>query len=284
MRTRPICCATSTKWACAVQSDDLSVQRATTTTDVPAHRPETIILVHCAWAGGWIWRDIVPRLREMGHTVYAPTLTGMGELAHLARPEIDLDTHVSDVTDLLAHEDLHDVHLVGWSYGGLVISGVAEVVPERLAQLIYLDATVATHGQSGNDAERATAEEVAELEASGLTAGLPGFFTCEPAAGVARCKHAEPRGSRLGPGQLHAATNGDLRPTAVPANPASTRIGRTHTSSARGERRCDVRPLDVDAGTPLHGSRWRVVQVEDTHMAPVNNPEAIAKLLEDLAQ
>lgn len=267
-----------------MQSDDLSVKPATSTTDAQAHRPETIVLVHCAWAGAWIWRDIVSRLREIGHTVYAPPLTGMGELAHLARPDIDLDTHVSDVTDLLAREDLHDVHLVGWSYGGLVISGVAEVVPERLGQLIYLDATVASHGQSGNDAERATAEEVAELEASGLAAGLPGFFTCEPAREWLAASMPDP--------DVRAWVLANFTPQPMATytqplslgNPAATKIPRTYIfcSEGKGDAASDHSTSTLERLS--QDPDWRVVQVKDTHMAPVNNPEGIAGLLANLAQ
>ncbi len=100
----------------------------------------TFVLVHGAWLGGWCWRDVTPRLRSAGHEVYTPTLTGLGEREHLARPDVDLGTHVTDVVNVLEYEDLTDVLLVGHSYGGLVVTGVVERVPERLARVVYLDA------------------------------------------------------------------------------------------------------------------------------------------------
>ena len=267
-----------------MQSDDLSEKPATSTTDAQAHRPETIVLVHCAWAGGWIWRDIVSRLRELGHTVYAPTLTGMGELAHLARADIDLNTHIADVAELLQQENLHDVHLVGWSYGGLVISGVAEVVPERLAQLIYQDATIATDGQSGNDAERATAEEVAELEASGLAAGLPGFFTHVPSQDWLAVSMPDPdvRAWVLDNFTPHPMAT-YTQPLSL-SNPAAAEIPHTYIfcSEGKGDAASDHSVSTLERLS--HDPDWRVVQVKDTHMAPVNNPEGIAELLADLAQ
>src|SRR5215207_4149767 len=102
----------------------------------------TIVLVPGSWIGGWVWRRVSEPLRRAGHTVYTPTLTGLGERHHLARPAIDLDTHVQDIVGLLQFEDLANVVLVGHSYAGMVVSGVAEQVPEWLARLVYLDASV----------------------------------------------------------------------------------------------------------------------------------------------
>src|ERR1700751_36339 len=108
----------------------------------------TFVLVHGAWAGGVVWRQLAPRLRKAGHEVYAPTLTGIGERKHLLSREIDLDTHIQDVIGVVEDEDLSDIVLVGHSYGGMVISGVADRVPEKIASLVYLDAFVPEYGKS----------------------------------------------------------------------------------------------------------------------------------------
>ena len=100
----------------------------------------TFVLVHGGWHGGWCWRKVTPLLRAAGHEAYAPTLTGLGERVHLASPAVGLDTWVQDVVNVLEYEDLRGVVLVGHSFGGLVIAGVADQVPERLAHLVYLDA------------------------------------------------------------------------------------------------------------------------------------------------
>lgn len=105
------------------------------------------VLVAGAYAGGWIWRQVADSLRAAGHAVYTPTLTGLGERVHLARPDIDLDTHTQDVVNVLLFEDLHGVVLVGHHTGGVVISAVAERIPERIAQLVYLDAVVLHDGE-----------------------------------------------------------------------------------------------------------------------------------------
>ena len=108
----------------------------------------TYLLVHGAWHGGWCWRRVTDILRAEGHTVFTPTLTGLGERAHLARPEIDLETHISDVLGVLDAEELDDVILCGHSYGGMVITGVADRLPGRIKALVYLDAFVPEHGES----------------------------------------------------------------------------------------------------------------------------------------
>ena len=86
----------------------------------------TFVLVHGGWAGSVVWRELTPRLRNAGHEVYAPTLTGIGARKHLLSREIDLDTHIQDVIGVIEDEDLSDIVLVGHSYGGMVITGVAD--------------------------------------------------------------------------------------------------------------------------------------------------------------
>jgi pimeloyl-ACP methyl ester carboxylesterase len=108
----------------------------------------TFVLVHGAWHGGWEWRKLERPLRAAGHGVFSPTLTGLGERAHLAHSGIGLVTHVQDIVSFLEYEDLTGVTLVGHSYGGNVISGVAERVPERLHHLVYLDGFVPRDGES----------------------------------------------------------------------------------------------------------------------------------------
>jgi pimeloyl-ACP methyl ester carboxylesterase len=131
----------------------------------------TVVLVHGAFVGGWSWRKVARLLDDAGHTVYAPSLTGLGDRAHLARPEIDLALHVEDVVALIEAEELRNVVLVGHSYGGMVITDVAARVPTRLAHLVYLDAFVPNAGQSLLDlvpAERAAMfRESAKTEGDG---------------------------------------------------------------------------------------------------------------------
>jgi pimeloyl-ACP methyl ester carboxylesterase len=108
----------------------------------------TYVLVHSAWHGGWCWKKLIALLRARGHEVHAPTLTGLGERAHLARRDVGLGTHVDDVVNVLECENLNEVILVGHSSSGAVITGVADRVPQCLAHVVYLDAFVPGNGQT----------------------------------------------------------------------------------------------------------------------------------------
>jgi pimeloyl-ACP methyl ester carboxylesterase len=108
----------------------------------------TYVLVHGAWGGSYGWRKVRTLLQRAGHEVFTPSLTGLGERAHLATPEVNLTTHSQDVTNAIWYEDLSDIILVGHSYGGMVVTGVADHMPERIAHLVYLDAFLPADGQS----------------------------------------------------------------------------------------------------------------------------------------
>ena len=108
----------------------------------------TFVLVHGAWHGGWCWRKVADILRSHGHEVHTPTLTGLGERVHLAHADIDLDTHIADVLGLMEAEELSNVILCGHSYGGMVITGVAERGARYLDGLVYLDAFLPPPGNS----------------------------------------------------------------------------------------------------------------------------------------
>jgi pimeloyl-ACP methyl ester carboxylesterase len=107
----------------------------------------TYVLVHGAWHGGWCWSRVGRALKATGSDVYTPTLTGLGERAHLASREVDLKTHIGDVLGVLEAEDLTDIVLVGHSYGGIVVTAVADRAAHRIARLVYLDAVVPRDGQ-----------------------------------------------------------------------------------------------------------------------------------------
>jgi len=109
---------------------------------------KTIVFVHGAWGGGWDYRNLEQMLEDKGHHVQRITLTGLGERSHLMSGDINLDTHIMDVVNTLTTDDLEDVILVGHSYGGMVITGVADRVPERIRHLVYIDAMLPRDGES----------------------------------------------------------------------------------------------------------------------------------------
>jgi pimeloyl-ACP methyl ester carboxylesterase len=108
----------------------------------------TFVVAHGAWSAGWAWKKMHPLMRALGHTLITPTYTGIGERSHLAHAGIDLETHITDILNVLDFEDLRDVILIGHSYGGMVATGVADRAAERIAHLVYLDAFAPRHGDS----------------------------------------------------------------------------------------------------------------------------------------
>ncbi len=111
----------------------------------------TYVLIHGGGHGGWCYQKVARRLRAAGHEVHAPSLTGLGERAHLLGPHVDLALHARDVAALLYYEDLEDVILVGHSYGGMVITAAADLAADRVGRLVYLDAANPVNGQSLRD-------------------------------------------------------------------------------------------------------------------------------------
>jgi pimeloyl-ACP methyl ester carboxylesterase len=135
----------------------------------------TYVLVHGAWHGGWCWKKVAPLLRHAGHEVFTPTLTGLGERAHLLTPEVDLTTHVQDIVGVLTYEDLQEVILVGHSYSGMVISGVAQQAALRLSHLVYLDAFLPEDNKSLRDyAGGVILDKLAQSQGDGWRYPKPG--------------------------------------------------------------------------------------------------------------
>jgi pimeloyl-ACP methyl ester carboxylesterase len=127
--------------------------------------PKTFLVCHGAWSAGWAWKKMHPLMSKAGHRLVTPTYTGLGERAHLAHPAIDLDTHITDMLNVIKYEDLRDFVLIGHSYGGMVATGVADRARDKVNQLIYVDAFVPQDGQSLldlNEPARARMQEAAK--------------------------------------------------------------------------------------------------------------------------
>lgn len=133
------------------------------------------VLVHGAWHGGWCWRDVAAVLRTAGHQVFTPTMTGLGERAHLLNAQVGLSTFIDDIAAVILSEELDNVVLVGHSFGGHVINGVADRMPQLLRQLIYLDGLVVQHGQSALSImpPAVQAERTRTMDAEGLRMTIP---------------------------------------------------------------------------------------------------------------
>jgi len=240
-----------------------------------AAQPSTFVLVHGAWHGGWCWSRVAARLRERGHAVYTPTLTGLGERRHLISPQVNLDTHVEDVVNLLQFEELERVVLVGHSYAGIVISGVADRVPQRLRQLVYLDALLLEPGKSlFSDFPPAVVEQrlkaIRETGGGvGAAAALPpaAFGVKDPAdaAWVARHLTPQPVGTYLQPLLLKAPLGNGLPKTYIECT--GDPIATLEPTKAR---------VRADAG-------WQLRTLATGHDAMVTAPAALTELLTDLA-
>jgi pimeloyl-ACP methyl ester carboxylesterase len=224
--------------------------------------------------GGWIWKKLSPLLPAAGHDVYTPTPTGLGERVHLARPDVDLDTHITDVVNVLTFEDLRDVILLGWSYGGLVFTGVADRAVERLAQLIYFDAVVPVNGQSEYDADPYVAGRHAAERAAEAT-GTPGFQAVPASYRRVRVTDEADLACLLAKMVPH--------PIAIFAqpiqlcNPAAEVIPRTFVFCTEGK---EVGVQTIQTAKQLQANpRWRYREIAANHMAPVTAPRETAELL-----
>lgn len=235
----------------------------------------TFVLVHGSSCGGWVWQRLAAHLRAGGHDVYAPTLSGMGDRSHLLHCGINLTTHITDVANLLAFEDLSEVVLVGNSYAGMVITGVATRVPERLGRVIYLDAYIPDDGQSEFDLLPAEIRAAREADA----AAHGGVLQPPPLAifGVTDPALLQWAQSRMTPHPVATYAEpvpaGDARSAALPrtfihctGNPATT--PDLFASSAQRAR----------------ARGWRVHDLAAGHLAMLTAPRELADLLHELGR
>ena len=247
----------------------------------------TFVLVPGQWTGAFIWYTVTPLLRAAGHDVYAITCTGLGDRVHLASPAIDLDTHITDVVNTIEYEDLHDVILVGHSYSGMIITGVAERIPERLSQLVYLDASVPTDGQNSYDAdfidEDTKLAAMAADIADGMEAGMPGFRPV--VAGIVEWlqgaitdpAEAEWFIAKLVPHPLLS----DQQPVRL-GNPAAAALPRafilcTADKDLTADPQMDPYVLHVER--VRSDPQWRIIEMDDNHIVNLNNPQGTAEAL-----
>jgi pimeloyl-ACP methyl ester carboxylesterase len=133
----------------------------------------TFVLVHGAWHGGWCWQRVADRLRSGGHSVFTPTLTGLGERSHLLRDGIDIGTHITDIVNVMKWERLRDVVLCGHSYGGFVISGVAEQMAAAIRSIVFLDAFLPNDGDTVQNLTSTAMQDVIRTALASGALGMP---------------------------------------------------------------------------------------------------------------
>lgn len=239
-----------------------------------AARRRTFLLVHGSWHGGWCWSRLTPLLEQAGHRVLAPSLTGHGDRKHLLSPAVGLATHVEDIVNLIRYEELEDVVLVGHSYGGMVISGAANEVGDRIGLLAYLDAHVPTHGETmcdliGPEVERRLK---ARVDAEGFGWLMPpspaSFFGTSPEEGAEWI---------------------DRMATPMPWKCYGERVDMARGPDVVGQKayiRCSLhkRPYFEAAADRSRGAPgWRVRDLPTAHNVMITHPQLMADTLLELA-
>lgn len=225
----------------------------------PAVKPPVLVTVHGAWAGGWHFKKLAPLLEARGWQVHRPSLSGLGEHFNTARADIGLATHIDDIVNYILFEDLHDVILLGHSYGGMVITGVADRIPERIARLVYLDARLPVDGESLLGTQPAGGPSLAAKAQDGFIA--PWWV-----------RPGKPLPIDV-PQPLKTLTD----PITL-KNPAAARIPGTYILTVEK----GAKPEDDDFFPSAERARargWPVLLMEGDHNPHWRQPEALARLI-----
>ena len=245
----------------------------------------TYVIVHGAWGGGWEWTPVARRLRARGHEVFTPTLTGMGERAHLGRSQaIDLATHVQDVVAVLEFEDIHGAVLCGASYGGMAVTGAGDRAAARVGMVVYVDALVPTNGQSGLDL---LPEPFAEVVRDGVRDHGPGWRVPMPPELLGALV---PEGSI--PAERRAAIVARItdHPAAAFTEPialtgAIDRLPRAFVRCTAGDYAGEVGgdPIEPVAAR-VRSEGWVYRELRAPHDPHVFDPDGITAVLDELAR
>ncbi len=240
-----------------------------------ADKLRTFVLVHGAWHGGWCWSRVADVLRARGHRVFAPSLTGLGDRVHLFSKDISLQTHVEDILSLVDSEELNDFVLVGHSYGGFVISGVADTLRERVSHYIYLDGSVppdmstgASFSWAGFNPPEAREARLKSVKEQGRGLALPApppsaFAVTKPSdvAWLQRRLLPMPVGTYIGTFTFKRSGSNGLKRTYI----ASTKPPYALLVSTRDRIRGD--------------NTWLFTTIEAGHDSMVTAPDELASLL-----
>ena len=234
----------------------------------------TFVIVHGAWGGGWEWRAVANVLTSKGHAVFTPTLTGLGERSHLRSRSIGLATHATDVAELIRWEQLHGVLLVGHSYGGMVITVVASMAPERIRGLVYIDAFIPEPGQS--EVDLIDPEWVQSMLIEPARAQGDGWLVPYP--------FAEDEDLELPP-EAAERYRASPHPLATFTDPAAVDAAVLTLPSAFVH--CTRKDPGEDAfANSEHRARhrgWRLREIHSAHDVQFEAPEGIASLLHDMS-
>jgi pimeloyl-ACP methyl ester carboxylesterase len=231
---------------------------------------KTFVLVHGAWHGGWCWRRVADRLEAKGHKVYAQTLTGLCDRAHLLTKDTNVGTHASDIANLIKWEELSDIVLVGHSYGGFVITEVAERAADRIASIVYLDAFVPEPGQSLLDLASPTARKLLE------EAIARGDLAVKPIPAAVFNVNEKDR--------AWVDAQCTPQPSATFAFKTTGIAGRNKVARKSYIRAASYKSPSFDAGlAKAKGLGWRTFEVPSGHDVMVDMPDRLTEILLEVA-
>ena len=232
------------------------------------------MLVHGAYQGGWCWKHVAASLRACGHRVLTPTLTGLGERSHLMAARPTLQTFIEDVAQVIRYEDLTEVVLVGHSFSGSVVSGLADRMPERLAHLVYLDAQVLESGQAPADSA-----PVAAIDAYRRRAQASGFLSIPPAPvegfGIVDPAVAEWVGARLTPHPYQTYFD-----RLVLQHPLGNGVAATYIAACQPYFPNTAQSREVARRQP----GWTYMEIATGHNAMFLAPDEVARILDGVGR
>jgi len=235
--------------------------------------PRTFLLIHGAWVGGWYWRRVSDLLEKKGHEVFSPTLTGLGERSHLLSKDINLDTHVTDIVNVVKWEDLHDICMVAHSYGGWIGSGALELIGDRVSSIVWLDAFKPENGKRPLDLTGDTFRQVILASAEKGEQSFPPpagnpvpiFVNENDSAYVTSKVTRQPIGTYLQPIKLSGARDKVAKKTYIRAIKYPSPI----FDKALAECKTD--------------SSWRTSEIASGHLVMLDAPEWLADQLMEAA-
>ena len=236
-----------------------------------ASQGKTFVLVHGAYHGAWCWRNVAEALRRAGHSVFTPTLTGLGERAHLLSDKITIDTFVKDVSAVIELEDMSDIVLVGQGFAGCVVSGVVDRLPNSIRHLVFQDSLLVASGTAPFDslpADRVMQiRAMAESSGGGVPPPKPEYF------GVRKPEHVALLQRKLTP------------------HPFSSYVSKLELKAPIGAGKpvtyitCNDPPFQPAASSraiALKQAEWRQIELQSGHEAAIIAPEQLTKILEQI--
>jgi len=232
----------------------------------------TYVLVHGGWSGAHGFRHVRKLLQKQGHEVFTPSLTGIGERAHLVSPSVNLSTHILDVTNHILYEDLHDIVLMGFSYGGFVVTGALEHIHDRVKHLVYLDAFVPNSGETAFGLALGLGRPSAEIGASWLVPPSDREFD-NPSEGdwVKSRRSPHPRACFTEPVFLSKPLEN------------FSEFSRTYIKATLDPvTDIGAKAFQDAADRAKASAAWSYKEIATTHMVASNQPEALAKFLLEL--